>query len=261
MTNSRPTRRSLWSRIRYVWIRLGLLSLVAMPAAMFLTFRAQGLPEGTLVDDEAVEVSERQGDLQFMAREATSRERVLLLPGCPVEPAAYAPLARALAAGGLTTSIMKIPFRCAPLAQHVPALQARVVEVQQRCPECRWTLAGHSRGATHALDLVAAMPQRFARLVIMGSTHPRERDFSHLTLPVMKIVATDDGVAPRADSEGNRRLLPASTRWEVIQGGNHAQFGYYGIQLFDGWATISREEQHARIVGLLRSFVTDQPVR
>jgi hypothetical protein len=30
-----------------------------------------------------------------------------------------------------------------------------------------------------------------------------------------------------------------------ISGGNHSQFGRYGHQLFDGTATISREEQEA----------------
>ena len=32
-----------------------------------------------------------------------------------------------------------------------------------------------------------------------------------------------------------------------IEGGNHAQFGYYGIQSGDNVATISREEQQAQM--------------
>ncbi len=258
MTKSRAKGRSIWQRVRYVWVRLGLIALVAMPVAMFFAFRARGLPAGTLVDDQSIEVEEREGYLRFTAREGGSVERLMLLPGCPVEPKAYAPLARALAARGLTTTIIKIPYRCAPLAPHVATLQTRVVEAQSHCPECRWTLVGHSRGATHALDLVAATPQRFARLVLMGTTHPRDRDFSRLTLPVMKIVATNDGVASLADSERNRGLLPPTVRWETVQGANHAQFGYYGRQLFDGGAAISREEQHDRVVGLLMSFISDK---
>jgi hypothetical protein len=91
--------------------------------------------------------------------------------------------------------------------------------------------------------------------VLLGSTHPRERDYSNLSIPVMKTVATNDGVAPLSASEANRRLLPASLRWEVIEGGNHSQFAYYGFQLFDGRATISREEQHALVIAAIRSFV------
>jgi hypothetical protein len=43
-------------------------------------------------------------------------------------------------------------------------------------------------------------------------------------------------------------LLPPDATIVVIEGGNHAQFGYYGIQTGDGKATISREDQQAQIV-------------
>jgi hypothetical protein len=36
--------------------------------------------------------------------------------------------------------------------------------------------------------------------------------------------------------------------WVPIEGGNHAQFGYYGPQPGDSPATISREEQQAQAV-------------
>jgi hypothetical protein len=37
--------------------------------------------------------------------------------------------------------------------------------------------------------------------------------------------------------------LPAGTELEVIQGGNHAQFGHYGPQKGDGTPTLDRDEQ------------------
>jgi NAD(P)-dependent dehydrogenase (short-subunit alcohol dehydrogenase family) len=40
----------------------------------------------------------------------------------------------------------------------------------------------------------------------------------------------------------------AGTTWVAIQGGNHAQFGWYGDQSGDNPATITREEQQAQIV-------------
>jgi hypothetical protein len=42
----------------------------------------------------------------------------------------------------------------------------------------------------------------------------------------------------------------ASTR---LPGGNHSQFGRYGYQLFDGTATMSREEQET----ITRSAILD----
>jgi hypothetical protein len=48
--------------------------------------------------------------------------------------------------------------------------------------------------------------------------------------------------------EANAYLLPAATYWIEIEGGNHAQFGYYGMQLGDNRATISREQQQTLTV-------------
>ena len=60
-----------------------------------------------------------------------------------------------------------------------------------------------------------------------------------------KVYASRDGVAPAERVLANRRLLPARTKWVEIAGGNHSQFGRYGHQLFDGTATLPREEQEA----------------
>jgi hypothetical protein len=42
--------------------------------------------------------------------------------------------------------------------------------------------------------------------------------------------------------------LPANTRWITIEGGNHAQFGWYGDQSGDLPATISHLEQQQIII-------------
>ncbi|MBK5260034.1 MAG: hypothetical protein JJE51_10600 [Thermoanaerobaculia bacterium] len=62
-------------------------------------------------------------------------------------------------------------------------------------------------------------------------------------IPVSKVYASNDKVAPPDRILSNRRLLPSHTKWVEIKGGNHSQFGHYGHQLFDGDATISREAQ------------------
>jgi hypothetical protein len=53
------------------------------------------------------------------------------------------------------------------------------------------------------------------------------------------------------DSPPPQRLLPQHPFclkiWVVIQGGDHAQFGWYGAQSGDNPATISREAQQAQI--------------
>jgi pimeloyl-ACP methyl ester carboxylesterase len=82
-------------------------------------------------------------------------------------------------------------------------------------------------------------------LVLIGTTHPKQNDLSFLQIPVTKIYSTNDGIAPVDQVLLNKRLLPERTKWIVIVGGNHSQFGHYGHQLFDGRASMTREAQQA----------------
>lgn len=82
-------------------------------------------------------------------------------------------------------------------------------------------------------------------MVLVGTTHPEQDDLSSLALPVTKVYASNDGVAPTERILSNKGLLPKDTQWVEIKGGNHSQFGHYGHQLFDGKAFISRERQQA----------------
>jgi pimeloyl-ACP methyl ester carboxylesterase len=244
-----------WQRIHYIWVRAGLLMLVAMPVAMFVMFRAQGLPPDTFASSAELRVTESEMYVRFQPAAAQSAA-VALIPGCPADPYAYGPLARALAQRGVLSVIVKVPYRCAPLGSHQAALRQRVSGVLDSCPDCAWTIAGHSRGARHALEVASAMPPgRIASLVLIASTHPREESYATLGMPVLKILASEDGVAPLAAALDNRALLPPTARWEVIDGANHAQFGHYGYQLWDRAATITREQQQEHAVGLILSAV------
>ena len=66
---------------------------------------------------------------------------------------------------------------------------------------------------------------------------------------VTSISATLDGLATPEKIDASRPLLPPDTVWLPIEGGNHAQFGWYGPQGGDNEATISREDQQAQVIG------------
>jgi pimeloyl-ACP methyl ester carboxylesterase len=219
-----------------------------MPLAAYVTFRPWGVAPDVLQTHGGVAVTIRDDAIVFTPA-APRSSGLLLLPGCPVDPVAYAPLGRRIAEQGHLAMIVKIPYRCASLPNLEAQLDRRIHALAGSSPTTRWVLAGHSRGAAHTARIANARPHDVVAYVLIGTSHPRDRDLSRLAIDVTKVAASNDGVAGPAQFETAR--LPASTRWVRIEGGNHAQFGYYGYQLFDGRATITRETQQAATLAAL----------
>lgn len=119
----------------------------------------------------------------------------------------------------------------------------------------QYVLAGHSKGGMMATQFVYENPTLIDKLILLGTTHPRDFDLSKSSIPIMKIYGSDDGVAKAKSIESNKPKLPTTTKYVLIKGGNHSQFGYYGSQLGDNEASISREEQQKIILDSILSFI------
>lgn len=134
----------------------------------------------------------------------------------------------------------------APFESHKQSAIQRARSVIAAHPDVsRWVLSGHSLGAALACRAAQSDPTRFIAMVLLGTTHPKSSSLSALTMPVTKVYASNDGVAPVDRILANRDLLPRHTKWIEIEGGNHSQFGHYGHQLLDGKATLDREAQQS----------------
>ena len=94
-------------------------------------------------------------------------------------------------------------------------------------------------------------------LLLIGTTHPRDHDLSSLRIPVLKISGTRDCVADLDKSKAGASKLPSQAVWTTIVGANHAQFGYYGSQLGDCRATITREAQQRQLRDEVLRWLTE----
>ena len=84
-------------------------------------------------------------------------------------------------------------------------------------------------------------------------------------IEVLNVLATEDNItSPKPGAvlkyggglvEDMFKMLPKSTRRVVIKGGNHAGFGDYGIQAYDGERTISLEDQQSQAAKHLVAFL------
>jgi pimeloyl-ACP methyl ester carboxylesterase len=194
--------------------------------------------------------------LRFAPRTLSPAAGLIFLPGATVDPTAYAPLLRAVAEAGFPVVLVRLPWRLAPTTSSRVLVWDRIAAIQAADPGRAWLLAGHSRGAALSAQYAAEHSPSLAGLVLIGTTHPKRVSLAALTLPVTKIYGTRDCVADSAAVLANAHLLPTSAQWVRLEGANHQQFGWYGTQLGDCSATISRAAQQAATLRVLRSALT-----
>ncbi|MFW5713337.1 MAG: alpha/beta hydrolase, partial [Brevefilum sp.] len=181
----------------------------------------------------------------------TNATGLIFYPGARVDPRAYAPHARSIAAEGFRVVIVPMPLNLAFLGI---GRASRVVEAN---PEIEhWAVGGHSLGGAMAAEFVNNNPGMVKGLVFWAAYPAENTNLSSFDLEVMSIYATNDGLATPDEVLSARSRLPVDAEFVEIHGGNHAGFGWYGQQRGDGKLDITKTDQQSRIVAATVSFLT-----
>ena len=203
--------------------------------------------------DNAVMVAETPTEIVLTPTAATDAVGVFFQPGARVDARAYTAILRPLASAGHLVVITKQPLGIAFLATGAFAA-ARAMHH----PVTRWVLGGHSLGgliaATDAENFAAAAENPVVGLFFFAS-YPAT-DLSKLTIAVLSISGSNDGLSTPGKVANAKPLLPSSTRYLVIRGGTHSYFGDYGAQSGDGTPAVSRDRARAQISDASVAFVT-----
>ena len=229
--------------LRRAWVVAGVL----FTSWLYFGFQTVTTASAAADSDAQVEVLRAAETLQFRPVSVSHAAGLIFLPGGMVAPEAYAPLLRSIAGAGYPAYLVYLPMRVAFLESQMQEVFRCIEKLVASQPGTRWVLAGHSRGGMLASRFAHQGNPRLAGLALIGTTHPRDFSLASSSIPVVKIYGTRDRIATLSAMRENQHLLPASTRWVEIAGGNHVQFGHYRHQLGDGEATISREEQQTLV--------------
>ena len=236
---------------------LGLLAVVLLLAtAGFVAWGstpAGPLPqaEQALLNDDVVRVSQERW-LVFDPASSQPDTALIFYPGGRVDYRAYAPQARAIAEQGFRVIIVPMPLSLAVFGTNSAS------EVMAAYPEIKhWAVGGHSLGGAMAALFAAQNPGLVQGLVLWASYPADNSSLAGTATKVVSIYGTQDGLATGGKIEASHTLLPDDTRYVAIQGGNHAQFGAYGVQSGDGQASISPEEQLQQIVEATTALLQD----
>lgn len=198
--------------------------------------------EKALISSDTVKVLNKRKFYGFEPAVLTHTKGVIIYPGGFVDPKGYAPIARELAENGYYAAIAKMPLnfplldicRASKIIKHYDYIDG-------------WVMAGHSVGGTAMATYANHHDKPHHKIdgIIFLASYPTPfiENISNDPYKVVSIYATEDGLTSLSDIENSKKLLPEDTKFVKIEGGNHAQFGYYGDQDGDNPAKISREEQ------------------
>ena len=168
---------------------------------------------------------------------------IIFVPGGLVEPDSYQFLAARLAMEGYNVTIVKVAFNLAILTPNKPSRY--IVDDLENI------IIGHSLGGVVA-SMVAAKQEDISKIIMLGS-YPIA-DISAID-SLMITAEHDDGMDPIKFNDSLVYVSEMNNTIVDIEGGNHAQFGWYGPQKGDGDAEISTLVQQDIVVQLILDFL------
>jgi len=174
----------------------------------------------------------------------------IFYPGAKVDPRAYAPEMKDISSHGFLTVIVPMPLNFAIFGIN------EADQVIHDYPYIKkWVIGGHSLGGVMAVSYANHHMDKISGIILWAAYPDDQDDLSVSSIPVLAIYASNDGLVTPQKIMEIKRLLPKNTQYVEIEGGNHAQFGWYGDQDGDDPATITRYAQQEIIVNATVNFL------
>lgn len=197
--------------------------------------------------DSAVTVSMDQF-VVFQPAQKKPTTAFVFYPGARVDYRSYAVPLHKIAAEGYLVILLPVRLNLALL--DVNAADRALAAF----PAIRhWAVGGHSLGGVAA---AAYASRHHVDGLVLWASYPSNDSLRNSTVKVISAYGTQDISGVRA-FDTSRALLPIDTQYVVIQGGNHAQFGDYGVQPGDKEPEITRAEQQKQAVDATVQFLKE----
>lgn len=169
---------------------------------------------------------------------------LIFYPGAKNEYTSYLPLLMNLANNGIDTYIMEMPLNMPFFGEY------KADETIDNTNYTHYIMSGHSLGGLIAASYMNHTGKGDALVLI--SAYP----VTQVEKPVLSIYGSEDGILNMEAYEDSKKLMSNFTEY-VIEGGNHAQFAYYGLQDNDGVSTITPENQQQQTLEKIIEFANN----
>ena len=227
------------------WIVFVLLAAMILGGTGFVIWAENPLgPQQVALDalksDGSVLVTEKENYTFFTPVNVKPTTALIFYPGGRVDYRSYAPPLRKIAEQGYLVVLVPVRLNLAffdinaagPVLQDFPDIQ-------------HWAIGGHSLGGVAAAIFAGSHSQ--IQGIVYWASYPADDKLKNSAIKMMSIYGTRDGLATGAKIDASKTLLPTTTSFVPVVGGDHAQFGAYGPQPGDNPAEITPEEQWQQV--------------
>ena len=231
--------RKIRKKSRKVWlVAVAIVLAIAAGCAVYVNDYYRALPEALAVLEQAPEsvtvFEEKNEQIVFMPEEV--KAGLIFYPGGKVQYEAYAPLMAELAEQGILCVLLHMPGNLAVLNMNAAdGILGEYPDVEE------WYIGGHSLGGSMAASYIDKHAEELDGLVLLAAYSTA--DLTGDGVKVISVFGSEDKVLNEEKYKEYRGNLPEDFYEEIIEGGNHAYFGMYGMQEGDGDAGITVEEQ------------------
>jgi len=243
--------KSIKSKKRLILIPVLAILLIAIAAFTYYVsdyYHADNTALAALNSTESYNVVNNDNFITFTPTGNRSTTGIIIYPGAKVQAEAYSVIASKLATNSYTTIIVKMPFNLAFFGVN------KADEVIANHSEINnWVIAGHSLGGVFASEY-AVNHQDKIKGVIYIAAYPSS-NASNASFKALSIRGSLDGLTTNKDISENLNKFPVNTIFVTIAGGNHYNFGDYGVQQGDNNSSITRKEQQNQTINYMIEFL------
>lgn len=123
-----------------------------------------------------------------------------------------------------------------------------------------YVLMGHSFGGGTLLNYLSKQNKFFDKIrdvVLLAPRGLKKYNFDKNNFNMLSIVGSNDGIIDLKKYEDIKSNLSSNTKYVVIKGGNHSNFGNYGKQFGDLKSDISLEKQQFIALNEIVKFLNE----
>ena len=167
---------------------------------------------------------------------------LIFYPGAKIEYTSYLPLMNGLAARGVDAYLVEMPFNLAFLGSN------SADDIIKNSNHSHHILAGHSLGGAMAAKYSSS--HNVDGLVLLAA-YPSDE----VKIPVLSVYGSNDKILNLKTYNDSKSLIKDNFTENIINGGNHGQFGNCGFLKGDGNATVNTTVQQKQTSDYIIDFI------